>query len=153
MKYELNDRFVFLLLSRFVAEAAKLSISAQRYKVLVGYNREVPVGYNREVLVGYNREVLVGYNREVLVGYNWEVLVRFEPNTFRFTGVCHMSTMCMGVRHVFWRGWARLIWVGFFILCPPYFPVCTLPTLDLGFWVGKNASLPSQITKCKTRIV
>jgi len=29
----------------------------------------------------------------------------------------------------------------------------SLPTLDLVFWVGKSASLPTQITKHKTRIV
>jgi len=38
-----------------------------------------------------------------------------------------------------------------FLLCPP--PLLSLPTLDLVFWVGKSSSLPTQITKRKTRIV
>jgi len=36
-------------------------------------------------------------------------------------------------------------------LTPPPLLV-SLPTLNLVFWVGKSASLPTQITKCKTRI-
>jgi len=39
----------------------------------------------------------------------------------------------------------------FFFSLPPYF--LNLPTLDIVFWVGKSASLPTQITKRKTRIV
>jgi len=44
-----------------------------------------------------------------------------------------------------WRGSAI-----FFYFAPL---LLTLPTLDLVFWVGKSASLPTQITKHKTRIV
>jgi len=34
-------------------------------------------------------------------------------------------------------------------LCPL---VLSSPTMDLGFWVSKNVSLPTQLTKCKTSI-
>jgi len=38
----------------------------------------------------------------------------------------------------------------FFFTLPPL--LLSLPALSLVFWVGKHASLPTQITKCKTRI-
>jgi len=40
----------------------------------------------------------------------------------------------------------------FFLLCPPPL-LSSLPTLDRVLWVGKKASLPTQITKRKARIV
>jgi len=58
-----------------------------------------------------------------------------------------------GRRLVFWIGWAKKASAQqrqFFFTLPPL--ILSLPTLDLVFWVGKCASLPTQITKRKREL-
>jgi len=61
----------------------------------------------------------------------------------------------MGTGTIFEEGaWARKssAWQrGFFFNLPSL--LSNFPTLDVLFWVGKSAPLPTQITKRKTRIV